>query len=141
MINWATVCKPKDEGGLGIRSTFDLNRALLAKQFWRILTEPNSLYSQILTSKYKNKFNDDTFKCPSDATPTWKGIHRAYLLLKPQLCWQIGDGSGISISSKMWFQPIHRKMMSRRLKTSLTMMADGNNNSSLKSIAPKCWKF
>lgn len=32
MISWHSVCLPTDQGGLGIKNTYDLNRSLLAKQ-------------------------------------------------------------------------------------------------------------
>ncbi|KAL0310456.1 UNVERIFIED_CONTAM: hypothetical protein Scaly_2926400 [Sesamum calycinum] len=36
-VAWEQICKPKDEGGLGIRSTLASNQALMLKHLWRIL--------------------------------------------------------------------------------------------------------
>ncbi|CAN1148252.1 Putative ribonuclease H protein At1g65750 [Linum perenne] len=30
-VNWDTICKPKSQGGLGLRSARDLNKAFLMK--------------------------------------------------------------------------------------------------------------
>ncbi|KAM1761103.1 hypothetical protein ACFX12_003908 [Malus domestica] len=38
----------KSEGGLGFRSFKEFNLALLAKQSWRIINEPNSLWVRFL---------------------------------------------------------------------------------------------
>ncbi|GAV92860.1 hypothetical protein CFOL_v3_36238, partial [Cephalotus follicularis] len=38
-VNWADVCKPYMEGGLGIRNLKTWNKALLLKQIWGLLTE------------------------------------------------------------------------------------------------------
>lgn len=37
LVSWEKVCKPKTEGGLGIRKSRDMNRALIAKVGWRLL--------------------------------------------------------------------------------------------------------
>lgn len=37
-IAWKIVCRPKDEGGLGIRNLQTWNEALLSRQIWRLFT-------------------------------------------------------------------------------------------------------
>ncbi|CAH1421056.1 unnamed protein product [Lactuca virosa] len=37
-IAWKMVCRPKDEGGLGIRNLQTSNEALLSRQIWRLIT-------------------------------------------------------------------------------------------------------
>ena len=37
-IAWIDVCKPKDEGGLGLRNLLEANRVSCLKLIWRILT-------------------------------------------------------------------------------------------------------
>ncbi|KAL0283960.1 UNVERIFIED_CONTAM: Retrovirus-related Pol polyprotein from type-2 retrotransposable element R2DM [Sesamum radiatum] len=39
-VAWVQCCKPKEEGGLGIRSVQYINQALILKQIWRILQNP-----------------------------------------------------------------------------------------------------
>ncbi|KAL0284382.1 UNVERIFIED_CONTAM: hypothetical protein Sradi_7200000 [Sesamum radiatum] len=43
-VSWAQVCKPTEEGGLGIRSVLLMNQALILKQVWRILQEDPRRY-------------------------------------------------------------------------------------------------
>ncbi|CAA7022340.1 unnamed protein product [Microthlaspi erraticum] len=46
---------PKGEGGLGIRRSQDMNKALIAKLSWRLLKDDTSLWAKVLRSKYKIK--------------------------------------------------------------------------------------
>ena len=51
LINWNTICKPKEEGGLGIRKMEAMNKAFIMKLAWGMLQE-NSLWVQFLKDKY-----------------------------------------------------------------------------------------
>jgi hypothetical protein len=36
MVDWATICKPKEQGGLGILNTKLMNIALMLKWVWKL---------------------------------------------------------------------------------------------------------
>jgi len=38
-VSWSELCKPKEEGGLGFRSIFDVSKALFAKLWWVFRTK------------------------------------------------------------------------------------------------------
>ena len=53
-VNWVDTCKPKDQGGLGLRSLRDWNNALMAKHLWNIACDKNSIWVEwIKTHKLK----------------------------------------------------------------------------------------
>jgi hypothetical protein len=49
---WWRMCIPKKEGGMGFRDLYSFNRAMLAKQTWRLLSSPESLCVRVLRAKY-----------------------------------------------------------------------------------------
>jgi hypothetical protein len=55
LVKWAEVCKPKDQGGLGVLNTKEMNKALMAKWIWRLLDERNGdlLWVRLLKAKYR----------------------------------------------------------------------------------------
>lgn len=59
--NWAYLGKTKCDGGMGFRDLEDFNLALLAKQCWRILQNPNDFWVKILKGRYFP--NTDFLKC------------------------------------------------------------------------------
>lgn len=54
-IHWvsqATLGLPKENGGIGFRHFMHFNDALLAKQCWRLIHKPDSLWAQVLKARY-----------------------------------------------------------------------------------------
>lgn len=52
MIIWSSICLPKKGGGLGIRKAEHMNKVILTKLGWRLLTEMDKLRSKLMRSKY-----------------------------------------------------------------------------------------
>lgn len=51
-ISWQALCKMKETGRLGFRELETFNLALLAKQVWRIITEPHLLLYRVWKARY-----------------------------------------------------------------------------------------
>jgi hypothetical protein len=48
MVDWATVCKPREFGGLGVLNTKVMNIALLLKWIWKIYQDADGLWVDLL---------------------------------------------------------------------------------------------
>jgi hypothetical protein len=59
MVSWPTVCRPKEDGGLGLLNTKKMNLALLLKWAWRIYQEEDNIWSKLIRAKYQDA--DDIF--------------------------------------------------------------------------------
>jgi hypothetical protein len=103
-MHWLSLDKltlPKKEGGLGYKDLHAFNMAMLAKQAWRLLTDPRSLCGRVLKARY----HPDTSVLL--ATPTegisysWRSILKGVDLLNMGVIKQVGDGSSINL----WLDP------------------------------------
>ncbi|XP_020163912.1 uncharacterized protein [Aegilops tauschii subsp. strangulata] len=52
MVSWAGICKPRDQGGLGIMFSKRMNIALLTCRLWRIANGEGGLWLDIIRNKY-----------------------------------------------------------------------------------------
>jgi hypothetical protein len=51
-MSWEKMGTSKDQGGLGFMDLIMFNKALLAKQLWRMMQNPESLVGLIMKAKY-----------------------------------------------------------------------------------------
>lgn len=53
-VSWEDICKPKKEGGLGVKNLEVFNISLLAKWKWRCIHDHNALWRDLLAFRYGN---------------------------------------------------------------------------------------
>ncbi|CAN1161423.1 Putative ribonuclease H protein At1g65750, partial [Linum perenne] len=104
-IHWSdceTLCLSKKEGGLGFRNFSDFNLALLAKQGWRIMNNPNALWVRLLKSIYFPR--RDFFNAKKGARPSWiwASIFKARDTIALGAIKGIGDGCTVDINYDPW---------------------------------------
>ena len=101
-IAWNKLMEPKTNGGLGMRDLPSFNKALLAKQAWRIIKFPNSLVARTLKNKY---FPNSSFldaKVSPISSFTWRSIASARDIVQAGLRKVVGNGNGVNIWEDPW---------------------------------------
>lgn len=106
MIAWNKICQPKTQGGLGIRRFKDFNSALLGRQAWRIIHNPNAILSKVYRAKYCCDPINLTFQAKSQATPLARKICKQIDIVTQNCKWKVGNGQSIHIGSRLWYQPL-----------------------------------
>lgn len=95
------MCKKKCDGGLGFRDLHDFNIALLGKQCWRIITQPDKV-SQLLKARYFSNSNFFEAKIGANPSFVWRSFMEAQSLVKLGYIWRVGSGTSINVWADAW---------------------------------------
>ncbi|KAL6522139.1 hypothetical protein OROMI_032016 [Orobanche minor] len=101
-VSWRELCKPKWEGGLGLRDLRVFNMALLAKQGWRLVNDNESLLARTLCARYFPRGDFLTAHRGYNASYTWQSMIEGRKVLERGLIWVVGDGHNIKIWKDHW---------------------------------------
>lgn len=75
----------KSQGGMGFRDLLCFNKALFAKQCWRLIQSPESLACIIIKAKYYPRGSLLGSKIGSRPSFTWRSLLAAKDLLKERM--------------------------------------------------------
>lgn len=109
-VAWPMLEAPKNLGGLGFGNLKIKNLGLMAKWFWRLMTDPSSLWRTLIAEKYKYgaQFTIQDLRTPSNGGP-WKGLCSSILsnplsksLIMAGFRKKIGNGLGSSFWHDTW---------------------------------------
>lgn len=137
-VSWPELCKPKEEGGLGFRDIEDFNQALLAKQAWKLLNEPQSLLARVYKGRYYA--NREFLECGKGYRPSyaWRSILFGRELLQQGLIKSIGNGRSTTVWGDKWIldevprRPVNRQsLIDVNLKVSSLLDNSGQWNSDM----------
>uniref|UniRef100_A0A803PLN3 Reverse transcriptase domain-containing protein n=1 Tax=Cannabis sativa TaxID=3483 RepID=A0A803PLN3_CANSA len=111
---WDKLCKPKEEGGLGFWSLNEFNQALLAKQGWRLIHNPQSLLARVLKNSYYPNVSFMEVGCPSGASCVWKGICWGRKILQEGARWRVWNGREVRVWEDKWIPRSSRTMLLKK---------------------------
>ncbi|XP_058783149.1 uncharacterized protein LOC131657807 [Vicia villosa] len=103
-MSWDNLTVSKEEGGLGFRDFRAFNMAMVAKQGWFIMSNPQALVSRVFKARYfpRTTFFDATLGY--NPSFVWRGIWKAREVLMLGCRWSIGDGSKIKVMQEPWLR-------------------------------------
>jgi hypothetical protein len=81
-LAWDILKQPKREGGMEFRDLHAFNMAILSKQGWRLIQNPNSLCAQVLRAKYFLNGNVLQATTVDGMSYTWRNVLKGIELLK-----------------------------------------------------------
>ncbi|XP_050142150.1 uncharacterized mitochondrial protein AtMg00310-like [Malus sylvestris] len=88
-INWKELGQSKNEGGIGFRNLYDFNIALLAKQCWRLIHDPDSLWARVLKERYFPNVSFLEAKKGGRASWAWASLLEERDLILKGARWQV----------------------------------------------------
>ena len=73
-VHWKKLCQDKEMGGMGFKEIEKFNDALLAKQVWRMINNPNSLCHRVFKARFFPTCSILEAKDSNSGSYTWKSI-------------------------------------------------------------------
>ena len=121
-------------GGLGFRDMKIFNQAMLGRQCWRLLTEPNSLCAKVLKGRYHPNCSFMDSGLTRSSSFTWRSLMHGKSLLDRGLLWWVGNGEEIRVTKDRWIPdaPCHPILP-------IVQMSDDLKVSSLMDQSSKQW--
>ncbi|KAL0286587.1 UNVERIFIED_CONTAM: Retrovirus-related Pol polyprotein from type-2 retrotransposable element R2DM [Sesamum radiatum] len=99
----STGLPPVNEGGLGIRDIHSLNKGLMSRHLWRIIShDSNSIWVSWILHYRLQESSVWTIRTRT-GTWGWRKLIRLRDALRPHVHYQIGDGTSFSL----WHDPWH----------------------------------
>lgn len=76
-VGWSNICNSVNQGGLGIRSMRELNKALFYKWLWRFGAKRSLIWKQVVSAKYGEGMYDWSCRMPTGSMGCglWKEIN------------------------------------------------------------------
>lgn len=101
-MSWSRLCYPKKYGGMGFRRIHEFNVAMLGKQAWRILTEPNSFIARLLKARYFPTSSFGEAGLGNNSSFVWRSITKAKHLVCNGSVLRIGKGDTVNVWKDPW---------------------------------------
>lgn len=101
-VSWEVICRPKDEGGLGIRSLDSWNKALMSTHLWNLLSRKESLWVKWIHCYRLKHYNFWEIRVKNDASFAWRKLLKLRHEIRPFIKYKIGDGKSCSAWYDSW---------------------------------------
>ena len=107
LLDWKTICKLKDVGGLGIRDPLDINKVMGAKIWWKWITHEKKPWDKIWHNKYTPQWPKKLlirFREKFPNSKIWKLDQENISLIQRHSFWEVRDGNNALFNRDSWQQ-------------------------------------
>ena len=94
---WENLCVSKLDGSLGFKDFESFNLALLAKQWWRIIHNPQSLFFRVLKGRYFQYTDPMRIPQCTKGSYLWNNLMEGKRIVEEGVVWRVGDGKSIDV--------------------------------------------
>lgn len=102
LAKWDIICRPKDQGDLGIENLEVKNICLLSKWLYKLSVQTEATWAQILRSKYvQSKTLAQVTVRPTDS-PFWKGLMKVKAAFYNRTKFIVGNGNTTRFWEDTW---------------------------------------
>jgi hypothetical protein len=107
---------------MGFRDFHSFNLAMLAKQGWRLITNPNSLCAQVLCKSLVPLLKAGP---KAGSSFTWQSVLAGLTTLKRGYIWRIGGGDKVNIWQDPWIPSSpSRRIISQRGSATVSKVSE-----------------
>ena len=104
MLHWDKICLNRREGGIGYKKFSIINQSMLAKQFWTISHNPESLLAKTFKAKYFPRCSIHDSSPKPHHSWFWRNIIKQGNPKLREGRWWVGKGLDIPLNHPDWFQ-------------------------------------
>ncbi|KAJ4779711.1 RNA-directed DNA polymerase (reverse transcriptase)-related family protein [Rhynchospora pubera] len=133
MVAWRKICKPIEEGGLGVRNLESFGEALLLKLAWVVISESDRPWVHVCKAKYCPQIGIWDAKEQSNSSTLWRQIIKLKEFFREDVCWRLGNGKKVKALAQPWFHGWQNHKSTSREDKNLRV-AD------LFAFEANCWK-
>ncbi|GKD65820.1 RNA-directed DNA polymerase, eukaryota, reverse transcriptase zinc-binding domain protein, partial [Tanacetum coccineum] len=95
-ISWKSICRPKEQGGLGIKNLQVWNEVLLIKQLWNVIAKKDTLWVKWVNSENLKGKSIWVVTAKANSSAGWKEILSLRDKVRKHILGKTGDGMSIN---------------------------------------------
>ena len=105
--SWARLARAKELGGMGFCDLQVFNLALLGKQGWNFIHNPNTLVARLFKAKYfpHGSYLSSSLGC--NPSFVWRSVWSAKEVVNKGIRWRVGDCKSIYVWRDAWVRDLH----------------------------------
>ena len=135
-VKWERLCEAKEVGGLGFKEIEKFNEALLAKQVWRMINNPDSLCYRVFKARFFPECSILEAEDSKVGSYAWKSILSARDVIRKGMVWRIGNRESVRIKQDKWLP----SQLSRSVASPIPLMSPDTKVSELIDQDKAAWK-